>query len=146
MSAKALGRLMEERKKWRQDHPYGFFAKPTENVDGTRNLCIWDCAIPGKKDTIWEGGLYKIRIYFGDDYPSSPPECKFEPPLFHPNVFTSGLVCLSLIDPTKDWKPSTSVRDILLGIQTLLDEPNIEDPAHDEAYKVYTKSRCACVV
>lgn len=63
-AAGTLGRLMEERKKWRQDHPYGFFAKPSDNADGTRNLYIWDCAIPGKKGTIWEGGLYKVYSPF----------------------------------------------------------------------------------
>lgn len=26
--------------------------------------------------TPWEGGLYKIRMLFKDDYPSSPPKCK----------------------------------------------------------------------
>ena len=36
------------------------------------NLMNWECAIPGKKGTLWEGGLYKIRMIFKDDYPSSP--------------------------------------------------------------------------
>lgn len=40
--------------------------------------------------TPWEGGLFKLRMIFKDDYPSSPPKCKFEPPLFHPNVYPSG--------------------------------------------------------
>ena len=40
--------------------------------------------------TPWEGGQYKLRMIFKDDYPSSPPKCKFEPPLFHPNVYPSG--------------------------------------------------------
>ena len=36
------------------------------------NLMNWECAIPGKKGTPWEGGLYKIRMVFKDDYPTSP--------------------------------------------------------------------------
>ena len=36
------------------------------------NLMNWECAIPGKKGTLWEGGAYKIRMIFKDDYPSSP--------------------------------------------------------------------------
>lgn len=43
-----------------------------------------------KCQTPWENGLYKLRMIFKDDYPSSPPKCKFEPPLFHPNVYPSG--------------------------------------------------------
>lgn len=40
--------------------------------------------------TPWEGGSYKLRMIFKDDYPATPPKCKFEPPLFHPNVYPSG--------------------------------------------------------
>ena len=29
-------------------------------------------------------------MIFKDDYPTTPPKCKFEPPLFHPNVYPSG--------------------------------------------------------
>ena len=61
MAGIAGARLAEERKSWRKDHPFGFIAKPTKNEDGTLNLFLWECAIPGKKDTIWDGGLYKVR-------------------------------------------------------------------------------------
>uniref|UniRef100_A0A158PC80 UBIQUITIN_CONJUGAT_2 domain-containing protein n=1 Tax=Angiostrongylus cantonensis TaxID=6313 RepID=A0A158PC80_ANGCA len=44
----------------------------------------------------------KIKMIFKDDYPSTPPKCKFEPPLFHPNVNPSSTVCLSLLDEDKD--------------------------------------------
>ncbi|OWK11006.1 hypothetical protein Celaphus_00006742 [Cervus elaphus hippelaphus] len=76
MSGIALSRLAQERKAWRKDHPFGFVAVPTKNPDGTMNLMNWECAIPGKKGTPWEGGLFKLRMLFKDDYPSSPPKCK----------------------------------------------------------------------
>ena len=97
----------------------------------------WECCIPGKKGTPWEGGHYKLRMIFKDDYPSSPPKCKFEPPLFHPNVYPSGTVCLSLLDEEKDWRPAITIKQILLGIQDLLNEPNVKDPAQAEAYTIY---------
>jgi hypothetical protein len=31
MSGIATGRLAEERKAWRKDHPFGFIARPTKN-------------------------------------------------------------------------------------------------------------------
>uniref|UniRef100_A0A8C7Y4P2 Ubiquitin-conjugating enzyme E2Ia n=1 Tax=Oryzias sinensis TaxID=183150 RepID=A0A8C7Y4P2_9TELE len=74
MSGIALSRLAQERKAWRKDHPFGFVAVPTKNPDGTMNLMNWECAIPGKKGTPWEGGLFKLRMLFKDDYPSSPPK------------------------------------------------------------------------
>uniref|UniRef100_A0A182F9W6 SUMO-conjugating enzyme n=3 Tax=Nyssorhynchus TaxID=44543 RepID=A0A182F9W6_ANOAL len=141
MSGIAIARLGEERKAWRRDHPFGFVARPVKNADGSLNLMTWECAVPGKKGTPWEGGLYKIRMIFKDDYPTSPPKCKFEPPLFHPNVYPSGTVCLSLLDEDKDWRPAITIKQILLGIQDLLNEPNIKDPAQAEAYTIYCQNR-----
>ncbi|XP_071491969.1 SUMO-conjugating enzyme UBC9-B [Diadema setosum] len=141
MSGIAITRLSEERKAWRKDHPFGFVAKPTKNADGTLNLMNWECAIPGKTNTPWEEGLYRLRMIFKDDYPTTPPKCKFEPPLFHPNVYPSGTVCLSLLDEDKDWRPAVTIKQILLGIQDLLNDPNINDPAQAEAYTIYQQNR-----
>lgn len=44
----ARGRLQEERKAWRKDHPHGFVARPTTGADGSMNLMMWECNIPGK--------------------------------------------------------------------------------------------------
>lgn len=112
--------------------------------------------------TPWEGGSYKLRMIFKDDYPATPPKCKFEPPLFHPNVYPSGkvlyqdrlcflligknctfcflflgTVCLSILDEEKDWRAAITIKQVLLGIQDLLNEPNIKDPAQAEAYTIY---------
>lgn len=141
MSGFAISRLTQERKAWRKDHPFGFVATPTKNHDGTLNLMKWMCAIPGKRGTPWEGGLYSLQMVFQEDYPASPPKCQFEPPIFHPNVYTSGLVCLSILEEDKDWKPGITIKQVLLGIQDLLNEPNIQDPAQAEAYWVYCRSR-----
>lgn len=46
MSGIARGRLQEERRNWRKEHPYGFHARPA-NTDGQTNLLIWHCGIPG---------------------------------------------------------------------------------------------------
>jgi len=76
-------------------------------------------------------------MVFQDDYPATPPKCSFEPPLFHVNVYPSGTVCLSLLDEDKDWRASITIKQILLGIQNLLNEPNIMDPAQQEAYDCF---------
>ena len=59
---------------------------------------------------------------------ADPPRCRFTPPLYHPNIFGSGTVCLSILNADKDYVPSISVKQLLLGIQDLLDNPNISDP------------------
>lgn len=61
---------------------------------------------------------------------------KFPAGFFHPNVFPSGSVCLSILGD--DWKPSVTVTQMLLGIQDLLDTPNELSPAQQDAYHVYT--------
>ena len=37
---------------------------------------------------------------------------KFEPPIFHPNVYPSGTVCLSLLDEEKDWRPAVTIKQV----------------------------------
>lgn len=59
------------------------------------------------------------------------------PTLFHPNIFPSGSVCLSIVSEDKDWKPSITIKQILLGIQDLLIHPNPNDPAQREPIMVY---------
>ena len=137
----AQARLSEERKAWRKDHPFGFIARPTKNADGTMNLMLWEYGIPGKKGTPWENGMYRGQMIFKDDFPSTPPKVKFVPPLFHPNVYPSGTVCLSLLDEEKDWRPAITIKQLLLGIQDLLNDPNIKDPAQAEAYTCYCQNR-----
>ena len=71
----ARGRLSEERRAWRKDHPIGFYARPSSSGDGSSNMFVWEAGIPGKEKTDWEGGLFKVRMTFTDEYPSQPPKC-----------------------------------------------------------------------
>lgn len=66
---------------------------------------------------------------------------KFNPPLFHPNVYPSGTVCLSILNEEEGWKPAITVKQIALGVQDLLDNPNPESPAQAEAYNLFKKDR-----
>ena len=83
MAGISAARLTEERKAWRRDHPFGFiavistilffafqcafslfrFQRPSKSADGTLNLLNWECGIPGKTGTSWEGGLFKLRTF-----------------------------------------------------------------------------------
>jgi len=38
---------------------------------GALDLKRWDCAIPGREKTIWEGGLFKLEMQFPDGPPTS---------------------------------------------------------------------------
>nr|POF16398.1 sumo-conjugating enzyme ubc9 [Quercus suber] len=68
---------------------------------------------------------------------------KFVPPLFHPNVYPSGTVCLSILNEEEGWRPAIVIKEILIGIQMLLDEVNPESPAQADAYNLFKKDRQA---
>ena len=50
-------------------------------------------------------------------------------------------MCLSILDEAKDWMPAITVKQILLGIQDMLNEPNIKDPVQAEAYTCFCQNR-----
>ena len=101
----AKERLLSERKAWRKDHPHGFSAKPVI-IKEEQDLFKWECKIPGPEKTPWEGGLYTLIMEFPEEYPNKPPRCSFSPTLFHPNIYPSGTVCLSILNEDEDWKPT----------------------------------------
>eukprot|EP00964_Phaeocystis_antarctica_P002987 scaffold1587_cov62-Phaeocystis_antarctica.AAC.1 len=139
----AENRLRAERKSWRQDHPFGFVARPVSKPDGSQNIFEWDCRvrclphislspltsaclpshqpvsptpppptppippacrqIPAKESSVWYPGIFPGILTFTAEYPERPPTFKFLPidgkPLFHPNVFNDGKICMSIINP-----------------------------------------------
>ena len=46
-----------------------------------------------------------------------------------------------ILDEEKDWRPAITIKQILLGIQDLLNDPNIKDPAQAEAYTCFCQNR-----
>jgi ubiquitin-conjugating enzyme E2 I len=111
------------------------------SADGSSNIFKWEAGIPGKKGTDWEDGVYKVQIIFSDDYPTACPLVQFTPCIFHPNVYPSGKICLSILNADKDWRPNITLKQILCGIQDLLDNPNNDDAAQEEAFRIYKRSK-----
>ena len=50
---------------------------------------------------------------------------------------------MSILNEEEGWKPAITIKEILLGIQMLLDEVNPESPAQADAYNLYKKDRAA---
>jgi len=141
MASVALARLGEERRNWRRDHPPGFFARPEKTGTGETNLFRWRCSIPGARGTLWEGAFVPLTMEFPREYPAKPMKCKFPAGFYHPNVYPSGTVCLSILNEDEGWRPSATVKQVALGIQELLDNPNEKSPAQSDAYVTYTTDR-----
>ena len=89
--------------------------------------------------------MYPVKLEFSNDYPSRPPKVSLPAGFFHPNVFPSGKICLSILNEDKAWKPSITVKQILVGVQDLLDNPNNSDPAQDQARFRPASSPALCI-
>jgi ubiquitin-conjugating enzyme E2 I len=66
---------------------------------------------------------------------------KFVPPLFHPNVYPSGTICLSILNEEEGWRPAITIKQVLIGIQDLLDDPNPDSPAQSEAFQLFQNNK-----
>ncbi|KAH3684488.1 hypothetical protein WICPIJ_004538 [Wickerhamomyces pijperi] len=137
MSALMKARLQEERK----DHPFGFYAKPKKDKDGALDLTQWEAGIPGKEGTIWENATYPIQLQFPPEFPAKPPKVKFDQGFYHPNVYPSGTICLSILNEEQDWSPAINLKQIVLGVQELLDTPNPASPAQEPAWRAFQKDK-----
>lgn len=142
-AVKALQKELKEL----NEHPVEGFKVMVSNDE---NLFIWDVAIFGPPMTLYEGGYFKARLTFPDDYPYSPPSMFFLSKMFHPNIYATGEVCISILHspgddpqsgelPSERWNPTQNVRTILLSVISLLNEPNVHSAAHVDASVAYRK-------
>lgn len=114
--------------------------KKNKSKNSSVDLCKWDCRLPGKEGTEWAGGSFPLTLEFSaDDYPAKPPKARFPAGFFHPNVYPSGTVCLSILNEDEGWRPSLTVRNVLLGVQELLADPNPKSQAQSDAYVLFVK-------
>jgi ubiquitin-conjugating enzyme E2 D/E len=90
------------------------------------NFYEWEARIIGPSDTPYEGGIYTLRIHIPMDYPFVPPQCQFKTKIYHPNINSSGQICLDILK--NQWAPSLTISKVLLSILALMDKPNPEDP------------------
>lgn len=90
--------------------------------------------IDGPSGTPYMGGLFKVKLALGKDFPQIPPKAFFLTKIFHPNVASNGEICVNTLK--KDWKPDLGIKHILLTIKCLLIVPNAESALNEEAGKL----------
>jgi ubiquitin-conjugating enzyme E2 I len=56
-------------------------------------------------------------------------------------VYPSGTICLSILNEEEGWRPAITIKQVLVGVQDLLDDPNPDSPAQSEAYNLYMNNR-----
>lgn len=103
-------------------------------------------------DSAFDGGYFKAEMTFTDKYPYAPPTFKFTRKIYHPNIYTDGKICISILHaPGEDeqsgelaserWSAVQSVESVLRSILVLLDNPEISSPANVDAGVMYRDDR-----
>ena len=136
----------------------------------------WDIAvIVLNPESLYYGGYLRASMAFPKNYPYAPPgmsdispyiwdtdifcmtnECvtppaknvefRFLRPLYHPNIYPDGKLCISILHAPGDdemsgehaserWSPAQRVESVLISILSLLDDAEVNSPANVDAGK-----------
>ena len=146
-------RLAEERRELAKGAlPVGFSARPVRLADGSVDMRRWRLGIKPLAASAYRlpsaGATYNVEVDFPASYPIAPPVARFNPPIFHTNVFPdSGSVCLSMLlaeghhggRVSQHWSASVTLREVMVALQTFLEEPNPGSVANAEACEMLRK-------
>ena len=135
--AQALKRIQKELTEFNKEPPEGFSAGPVDDSD----MFKWEASITGPEESPYENGTFQLSIEFPKDFPFKPPKVEFTTKVYHPNVKSTGTICLDILKDA--WSPDITVSKILLAIQNLLINPNIDHPLEPEIAELYKKDKNA---
>merc|ERR1711881_128849 len=115
------------------------------------NLFKWEVTLFGPEGTPFEGGYFNANLKFPEDYPHSPPAMIFRTKMFHPNIYKTGEVCISILDhPSMDgdtegnrlfWSPAHTAESVILSVISMLSDPNTTSPANPKAASMLIENR-----
>ncbi|XP_075985278.1 ubiquitin-conjugating enzyme E2 T-like [Anticarsia gemmatalis] len=119
-------RLAREIKNFETKPPWGIVCHPREDN-------IFDeleFTVQGPKGSPYENGSFKLSVTIPEKYPFEPPLVKFITPVYHPNIDKGGRICMDMLKmpPRGAWLPTITLETLLVSIQTLLGNPNPDDP------------------
>ncbi|KAK6340644.1 hypothetical protein TWF696_008968 [Orbilia brochopaga] len=126
--AKQFRRLASEHAAINSTPPPDYILPESSHDD----LTILEAILVGPVGTPYEAGAFRISIKCTDTYPTSPPTANFKTKIWHPNVDEkSGEVCVDTLKTS--WTPTTTLRDVLEVIRSLLIHPNPSSALNSEA-------------
>lgn len=122
--------IQREYAEFQKSQPWGMEAAPL--ADDT--IFEWGAKVKGLKDTIWEGGVFRLVLKFDENYDMRPPQVSFQTIPFHPNVnMITGRPCIDFLDNYDLWFDGYTLTFILLSIQHLLSNPVLDAPVNPDA-------------
>ena len=100
----------------------------------------WIFYMDGPKNSIYRNGYFKLTISGLNDFPNKKPEIRIVNKIYHLQVSPSvGHVCTGFI---RDWNPTTTISECLVGIYLFLDlEQNPKSPYSGEMAREYENNR-----
>ncbi|XP_013201020.2 ubiquitin-conjugating enzyme E2 T [Amyelois transitella] len=119
--------------------PWGISCVPAEKD----NFDVLIATLNGPRNTPYENGKFKVRITIPDMYPYEPPLVKFATPVYHPNIDRGGRICMDMLKmpPRGAWVPTITLETLLVSLQTLLANPNPNDPLMMDVANEYKQDR-----
>ncbi|KAI1431857.1 ubiquitin-conjugating enzyme E2 [Xylaria sp. CBS 124048] len=118
------------------------------------NVFEWGVSLMINDDCKYYGGaVFRAHLTFPPDYPIMPPKLVFQTPVpFHPNIYPTGELCISILHPpgedtygyesaSERWSPVQTPETILLSVISLFSEPNEDSPANLDAAKLLRAER-----
>jgi ubiquitin-conjugating enzyme E2 D len=127
-------RINKELLDLQKDPPHNCSGGPLEDSD----IFLWIATIIGPENSPYHNGIFKLKIYFPQEYPFKAPKIMFETKIFHPNINSSGSICLDILQT--QWSPALTISKVLLSICSLLTDPNPDDPLEPEVGKLYKEN------
>jgi ubiquitin-conjugating enzyme E2 D/E len=125
-----IQRLTRELKDMEKNDIPNMSAGPINN-----NLFEWTAVILGPCGTPYEGGVFYLNISIPTNYPFKPPTVIFKTKIYHPNINSSGNICLDILK--NQWNATLTISKILLSICSLLSDPNPNDPLVPEIANIF---------
>ncbi|PYI12497.1 ubiquitin conjugating enzyme E2 [Aspergillus sclerotiicarbonarius CBS 121057] len=105
---------------------------PCEDASTGDDLTQLTTLLAGPQGTPYSQGLWRLHLKMPEDYPKSPPKATFRTRIWHPNVEEStGAVCVDTLK--RDWKPTLTLKDVLITISCLLIYPNPDSALNSAA-------------
>ena len=130
----AAQRIKKELSDLTEDPPANCSAGPLDE-----DIFHWQATLMGPTDSPYEGGVFIMNIKFPPDYPFKPPRITFETKIYHPNINSSGGICLDILKG--EWSPALTVSKVLLSICSLLCDPNPDDPLVPDIARLYKRDK-----
>lgn len=135
MSTKRLSKELVSLRKVTSEEGCLFRAAPAPGGD----LRKWIAMIKGPQDSAYQGGVWFLSMQFPQDYPFKPPTVTFMNKIYHPNIDSTGSICLDILKSA--WAPSLNIEKLLTSLISLLTDPNANDPLSSDPATVYKSSK-----